>query len=227
MKEQRHESQYHYPDMKDIKNIIILEDDKLFRELIISEFDRGGGGLNCIASYSKIRDLMFELERLEPDFFWLDISLPDGKSTNFIAQIKTMHPNALVMLCTMHDDDENIFEALREGADGYILKNASLDKMMKAVTDLFNGGSAMSPFIARKVLHSFRPSPVDRISDVKALSIREKDILSHLAQGYLYKEVADQCEISIETVKKHVQNIYKKLHVQNRTEAIIKFLKEK
>ena len=213
--------------MKDIKNIIILEDDKSFRELIISEFERGGGPLNCIASFSKINDLMRELEQLEPDFFWLDISLPDGKSTNFIAQIKAMHPNALVMLCTMHDDDENIFEALREGADGYILKNASLDKMMKAVTDLFNGGSAMSPFIARKVLHSFRPSPTNSISDIKTLSLREKDILSHLAQGYLYKEIADQCEISIETVKKHVQNIYKKLHVQNRTEAIIKFLKDK
>jgi DNA-binding NarL/FixJ family response regulator len=138
-----------------------------------------------------------------------------------------MHPNALVLLCTMHDDDDNIFEALKKGADGYILKNATLEQMMNSIYDLLQGGSAMSPFIARKVLHSFRPSPVNTIDDIKTLTSREKDILSHLAQGYLYKEVADQCTISLETVKKHVQNIYKKLHVQNRTEAIIKFLKDK
>jgi NarL family two-component system response regulator LiaR len=186
-----------------MKNIVILEDDHSFRELIISEFDKAKD-LNCIASFSKINDLMLELDNLEPDFFWLDISLPDGKSTNYIAQIKEMHPNALVLLCTMHDDDDNIFEALKKGADGYILKNATLEQMMNSIYDLLQGGSAMSPFIAR-----------------------EKDILSHLAQGYLYKEVADQCTISLETVKKHVQNIYKKLHVQNRTEAIIKFLKDK
>lgn len=208
-----------------MKNIVILEDDKSFRELIMSEFDKCKD-MHCVASYDKIKDLINDLGNLEPDFFWLDISLPDGKSTDFIAEIKQMHPNALVMLCTMHDDDENIFEALKEGADGYILKNTALEKMTDSVRDLFKGGSPMSPFIARKVLHSFRPAE-NNTSDLKSLTAREKEILSLLAQGYLYKEVADNCTISLETVKKHVQNIYKKLHVQNRTEAIIKFLKEK
>ena len=209
-----------------MKNIVVLEDDQSFRELVISEFEKTAG-MQCVASFSKIKELIAMLLDLEPDLFWLDISLPDGKSTNYIAQIKQMHPNALCMLCTMHDDDENIFEALKEGADGYILKDTSLDKMMKSVVELFNGGSPMSPFIARKVLNSFRPSQTSETSDLKELTVREKDILSYLAQGYLYKEVAEQCNISLETVKKHVQNLYKKLHVQNRTEAIIKYLKEK
>jgi NarL family two-component system response regulator LiaR len=208
-----------------MKNIVILEDDASFRELIISEFKKADG-IQCVASYNRIKDLINDLNDLDPDFFWLDISLPDGKSTDFIAQIKEMHPNALVMLCTMHDDDENIFEALKQGADGYILKNATLELMTDSVRELFKGGSVMSPFIARKVLHSFRPSE-KTVSDLKNLTAREKEILSFLAQGYLYKEVADNCNISLQTVKKHVQNIYKKLHVQNRTEAIIKFLKEK
>lgn len=209
-----------------MKKIVVLEDDKTFRELIGSEINNNPE-ISCIASYAKIKELLKDLLDLEPDLFWLDISLPDGSSIDYIAVIKEAHPNALCLICSMHDDDEKVFTALKAGADGYLLKNSSLQKMMDGIYELFEGGSPMSPFIARKVLKSFKVEKEDEAEPLlQKLTKQEVRILSDLAQGYLYKEVADNFNISLETVKRHVQNIYKKLHVQNRTEAILKFLKK-
>ena len=124
----------------------------------------------------------------------------------------------------MHDDDEKVFAAIKSGADGYILKNSSLETMMTALDELFAGGSPMSPFIARKVINYMQDDVTEKAMLLN-LTKREQEILSNLALGFQYKEVAEQLSVSLETIKKHVQNIYKKLHVQNRTEAINKFNK--
>lgn len=209
-----------------MKNIIVLEDDKAFRELIVSELNKANG-LQCVASFSRIKDLMRALPDLYPDLFWLDISLPDGNSIDYIDQIKRIYPNTLCLVCSMHDDDEKVFSAVKSGADGYLLKNSNIDKMVDGVYELFAGGSPMSPFIARKVLNALKEEKDNSINALKDLTTREIEILSGLAQGFLYKEVGDNYNISLETVKKHVQNIYKKLHVQNRSEAILKYLNSK
>lgn len=206
------------------KKIIVLEDDTAFRNLIVSEIN-SSDELQCIGSFSRINQLMEAVPELYPDLFWLDISLPDGLSIDYITQIKNIHPNTLCLICSMHDDDEKIFAALKSGADGYILKNSSIEVMMASIKELFEGGSPMSPFIARKVISYMR---IENSNDqlVNSLTKREYEILSLLAQGFQYKEVANQLSVSLETIKKHVQNIYKKLHVQNRTEAILKFKKK-
>lgn len=209
-----------------MKKIVVLEDDKFFRELIVSELNKSVD-MECSASYAEIKLLLKDLPNLNPDLFWLDISLSDGNSTDYISQIKTIHPGALCLICSMHDDDEHIFAALKAGAEGYLLKNGGIELMLAGIDELFEGGSPMSPFIARKVLNSFKEKKEDNKTELSVLTKREIEILSGLAQGYLYKEVADEFYISLETVKKHVQNIYKKLHVQNRTEAILKFLNQK
>jgi len=206
------------------KTIVILEDDPVFRESVLNTL-KTTDDLECIGAFSKIKDLMAKLPDLYPDLFWLDISLPDGNSVDYIHKIKQMYPHTLCLICSMHDDDDKIFSALKAGADGYLLKSSSMAKMIEGIYELFDGGSPMSPFIARKVLQSMRPD-ITTENSLKDLTHREVEILSGLAQGYLYKEVADKHNISLETVKKHTQNIYRKLHVQTRSEAIIKYLKE-
>ncbi len=212
-----------------MKSIVILEDNKDFKEALILGFETTPD-LKCIASFSKIKDLMQQLPDIYPDLFWLDISLPDGTSIDVISQIKEIYPNSLCMICSIHDDDEKIFNALKAGADGYLLKGTNISKILEGIYDLFNGGSPMSPFIARRVLNSFVSAQNDNPKEtdaLKELTKREVDILSGLAQGFLYKEVANNYNIGLETVKKHVQNIYRKLHVQNRSEAIVKYLNAK
>lgn len=206
-----------------MKKIVILEDDTSFREVILSEIDKNPE-MECIGSFSKIKDLTKNLPELFPDLFWLDISLPDGLITNHIVKIKQLYPNSLCLICSMHDDDEKVFAAIKSGADGYILKNSSLETMMTALDELFAGGSPMSPFIARKVINYMQDDVTEKAMLLN-LTKREQEILSNLALGFQYKEVAEQLSVSLETIKKHVQNIYKKLHVQNRTEAINKFNK--
>lgn len=206
------------------KTIVLLEDDKVFRETIIETLNTQPD-LECIGIFSKIKDLMNQLPELYPDLFWLDISLPDGNSIDYIQKIKQTYPNTLCLICSMHDDDDKIFSALKAGADGYLLKDTKTNKIIEGIFEIFDGGSPMSPFIARKVLQSMRVPDISN-STLNDLTAREIEILSGLAQGFLYKEVADLNNISNETVKKHVQNIYRKLHVQTRSEAIIKYLKE-
>jgi DNA-binding NarL/FixJ family response regulator len=200
------------------KKIIVLEDDAAFRKLIVSEIN-SMDELECIGSFSRINEFMDAVPDLYPDLFWLDISLPDGLSINYIAKLKQLFPSSLCLICSMHDDDEKIFSALKSGADGYILKNSSFEIMFSSINELFQGGSPMSPFIARKVISYMRTdNSSNHLKD--SLTKREYEILSNLAQGFQYKEVANQLSVSLETIKKHVQNIYKKLHVQNRTEAV-------
>jgi DNA-binding NarL/FixJ family response regulator len=204
-----------------MKQIVVLEDDKSFKETIVSELDKNQD-FKCIASFDRIKKLMNALPDLYPDLFWIDISLPDGLSIDYITQIKQVYPNSLCLICSLHDDDDKVFSALKAGADGYLLKNLSMDRMIESLYEIFDGGSPMSPFIARKVINAMKVDSKSHL--LETLTSRENEILAGLAQGYQYKEVADQLNISLETVKKHVQNIYKKLHVQNRSEAIIKYM---
>jgi NarL family two-component system response regulator LiaR len=201
--------------------ISVIEDNDQFRhalEAIIANQDE----FALVGSYASAEKAMNEIIEKPADIVITDITLPGMRGTELIVRVKEKMPKTQFMVCSIHDDDDTIFEALKSGASGYILKDpVTADDIIKAIRELFNGGSPMSPFIARKVIHSFQ-KPV--INDTNSLlSQREKEVLEWLAKGLLYKEIAEKLGVGTETVKKHLKNIYQKLHVQNKIEAINKF----
>lgn len=201
--------------------ISIIEDNEQFRNgleaIIKNEPD-----LFLAGSYASAEKALLELPLAAPDIAIVDISLPGMRGTEMIVKLKEQLPQTQFMVCSIHDDNDTIFEALQSGASGYILKEpVTSEEISRAVHDLFNGGSPMSPFIARKVISSFQKIPPS--AGTSPLSQREKEVLNLLARGLIYKEIADQLGVSKETVKKHLKNIYQKLHVQNKIEAVNKF----
>ena len=200
-------------------SVIVIEDDSVFRNSVIEMLQQRDETI-VLNSFQSINDFTRNAATAIADLYWIDINLPDGTGIDLIQKIRQYQPNALCLICSFHADDEYIFEALKMGANGYILKNASVKKMLESIDEIIDGGSPMSPYIASRVIASFRN---ENANDLQDLSIREKEILEALSKGLLYKEIADKYGISKETVKKHISNIYKKLHVQNRTEAVLKY----
>ena len=200
--------------------ISIIEDNDQFRnglEAIIQSQKE----MLLAGSYESAEKALLVLPDNPTDIVISDINLPGMRGTNLILQLKIKMPKTQFMVCSIHDDDDTVFEAMKYGASGYILKNpVTADDIIRAIHDLYNGGSPMSPFIARKVISSFQKPSVS--SESSMLSVREKEVLELLAEGLLYKEIADKLGVSHETVKKHLKNIYQKLHVQNKIEALKK-----
>jgi DNA-binding NarL/FixJ family response regulator len=174
-------------------------------------------GFSCLAVYANMADACQGLLADPPQLAIMDISLPDGTGLDCIRKLKAAGSTIQFMVFTIYEDSDLVFEALAAGASGYLLKNASPEKIAEALRDLHEGGSPMSASIARKVVNSFRASDAQN-----KLSAREMEVLGKLAKGFLYKEIADQLFISTGTVRQHIHRIYEKLHVQNRTEAINK-----
>jgi two-component system, NarL family, response regulator LiaR len=201
--------------------VSVVEDNEHFRsalETIIA----GQKELALIGSFASAEKAMNELMSNPPDIVISDISLPGMRGTELIVRLKDKMSRTQFMVCSIHDDNDTIFEALKCGASGYILKDpVTADEIIKAIHDLYNGGSPMSPYIARQVISSFQKPVVTDESSV--LSIREKEVLELLSKGLLYKEIAERLGVTHETVKKHLKNIYQKLHVQNKIEALNKF----
>jgi len=201
--------------------ISIVEDNDQFRnglEAIV----KSDNDLVLVASYDSAEKAIIDLPLNSPDILISDISLPGMRGTELIVRLKDQMPGTQFMVCSIHDDNDTIFEALECGASGYILKDpVTAAEIIKAIHDLYMGGSPMSPYIARKVINSFqKPAIKDEHS---LLSSREKEVLELLAKGLLYKEIAGKLSVSHETVKKHLKNIYQKLHVQNKIEALNKY----
>lgn len=211
----------------DVISIVIVEDDPVFRSSIVSLLNQNPTTI-CIGVYEGKESFLKAFDQVHPDIFWIDINLKDGNGIELIEFIKTQRRDSLCLICTLHEDNDTVYEAISKGSDGYILKNAGTDQMLDALKELMAGGAPMSPFIARKVLTSFHREyeKTEANSLIKSLSGRELDVLEKLAKGMRYKEVAALLFISPETVKKHVRNIYAKLQVQNKTEAVLSYLRE-
>ena len=201
--------------------VSVVEDNEQFRnalETIIHAQD----DFALAGSYESAEKALTGLMKTPPDIVIADISLPGMRGTELIMNLKEKMQQTQFMVCSIHDDNDTIFEALKSGASGYILKDpVTAAEIVKAIRDLYNGGSPMSPYIARKVISSFQISTTH--NEQALLSIREKEVLELLAKGLLYKEIADKLGVTHETVKKHLKNIYQKLHVQNKIEALNKF----
>ncbi|MDP4264178.1 MAG: response regulator transcription factor [Bacteroidota bacterium] len=172
-------------------------------------------------TYKTAEEALHEIPRQKPDIVIMDISLPGMSGIECIRQIKNKVPQTQFMMFTVYENDEKVFEALKAGASGYLLKNTGLVQMIEALKELHTGGSPMSSNIARKLVTVFRGQDTNA-PPVEALSNRENEILQLLSKGLLYKEIAEQLSISTGTVRQHIHKIYEKLHVQNRTEAINK-----
>ena len=198
---------------------------------IVEDLEEVRDGLNNFISLSKdfkilklfrtAEEALKDLPQLKPDVVIMDINLPGMNGIDCIRQVKDKSPNTQFMMFTVYENDEKVFEALKAGASGYLLKNTGLVQLIEALKELHQGGSPMSANIARKLVTLFR-SDQKQVPNLEALSPRENEILHLLAQGLLYKEIADQLSISVSTVRQHIHHIYEKLHVQNRTEAINK-----
>ena len=201
--------------------IAIIEDNDQFRtglESIINSQHE----FALMGSYTSAEKALIALPDNPTEIVISDISLPGMRGTELIVRLKDKMPGTQFMVCSIHDDNDTIFEALKCGASGYILKDpVTAEEIIKAIRDLYNGGSPMSPYIARKVIGSFQKPVVSNESSV--LSIREREVLELLSKGLLYKEIAERLGVTHETVKKHLKNIYQKLHVQNKIEALNKF----
>ena len=162
-----------------------------------------------------------ELPKITPDIVIMDISLPGMNGIECIRRVKDKSPGTQFMMFTVYENDEKVFEALKAGASGYLLKNTGLLEIVESVKELYDGGSPMSANIARKLVNLVRDTGKET-AFMDVLSNREKEILQLLAKGLLYKEIANQLQITTGTVRVHIHKIYEKLHVQNRTEAINK-----
>jgi two-component system, NarL family, response regulator LiaR len=201
--------------------ICIVEDRKDIREslkILVSE----PADCACIADFSNGEDALKQIPELQPDVVLMDIDLPGMNGIDCIRQLKPLCPGVQFMICTVYDEDEKIFDALAAGANSYILKRSDSDTLINSIRDLHNGGSPMSSDIARKIVRQFQKALPAEKEDYH-LTEREKEILELLAKGLTYQQAADKIFISGKTIKKHVYNIYEKLHVNSRTEAVNKY----
>jgi len=200
--------------------VIIVEDDIEMQEgleLIV----RSNPALECIVTCSTGEEALEIIPANIPDIVLMDIHLPGISGIECIKKLKPLISFTQFMMCTVYEDNENVFDSLCAGATGYLLKNSPPSKITEAIIDLYHGGSPMSSVIARKVIQTFKPT-TGQNKDIEKLTNREREMLDLLAKGYRYKEIADQLSISFETVRTHIHNIYEKLHVQSRTEALNK-----
>ena len=166
-----------------------------------------------------------EAEKFDADLVMMDIDMPGIGGIEGVRKIKNANPAVKVVMHTMFDDDNRIFDSICAGADGYLLKNTSPLQLVTALQEVMNGGAPMSPFVAQKIFQHFRQAKTD--SEQFNLTTREKEILELLVKGNSYKMIADKSFVAIDTVKKHLQNIYHKLHVNCGTEAVAKALQHK
>ncbi len=207
-------------------DVIVIEDNELLRDSLKEAINKSSD-IYCKYTFSSgeaALDLI-EKEELVPDIILLDIGLPGMNGIELIPELRKLSPTSKIIIITVHDDDENVFNAICAGASGYLLKDLSSDKIVASISEVMNGGAPMNSHIAKKVLIMFRDQNVK--SNGYSLSEREKEILSLLVEGLSKKQIADKIFLSHHTVDSHLRNIYAKLEVHSRSSAITKAIKEK
>ena len=201
-------------------SISIVEDLDEVREGL-TQFISLNSDFKVLKTFRTAEEALIEIPKLHPEIVIMDINLPGMNGIECIRQVKEQSPSTQFMMFTVYENDEKVFEALKAGASGYLLKNTGLLQLIEAIKELHEGGSPMSSNIARKLVSVFREKD-GSLPQVNALSARENEVLQLLSKGLLYKEIADKLSISTGTVRQHIHKIYEKLHVQNRTEALNK-----
>jgi DNA-binding NarL/FixJ family response regulator len=202
--------------------VAIIEDARGTRESLKELISRAPG-MSCAGAYASAEDALDQIPNAPTDVVLVDINLPGMSGVECVSHLKQRQPKLQLLILTTYEESDLIFDSLRAGAAGYLLKNMRPAEIIQAVEQVHAGGSPMSMNIARKVVTYFQKGRQPR-SDVEKLTKREQEILSLLAKGYLYKEIADQLSISLSTVRAHLHTVYEKLHVHSRTQAVVKYL---
>ena len=205
--------------------VVIFEDNENLR-MSLFHLINGSAGFQCVGAFEDCTNLVQNIKDTSPDIVLMDIGLPGISGIEALRIIKQHFPDLKVLMQTVYEENEKIFDSILAGASGYILKNTSPSRMLEAIREIYDGGAPMSPSIATKVLKMVvQPSTATK-SDAFNLSDREKEILSCLVEGMSYKLIADQCFISMDTVRTHIRHIYEKLHVHSKGEAVAKAIKK-
>jgi DNA-binding NarL/FixJ family response regulator len=200
--------------------VSIVEDDDRIRNSLKALID-GSEGFCCLSAHPNGEDALREVAACQPDVVLLDINLPEISGIDCIPKLKSRVPTVKILMHTVYEDEDKLFKSLRAGAHGYLLKRIPPAKLLEAISDVHAGNSAMSSQIARLVVKHFHElGPVNSTAN---LTNREVEILQHLSRGYQNKEIADLLGIGFDTVRTHLRNIYEKLHVNSRTEAVMKY----
>jgi DNA-binding NarL/FixJ family response regulator len=203
-------------------SVALVEDNTGVRESL-AVLISGAPGFRCVGAYANAEVALRELPRNWPDIVLMDINLPQMSGIDCVARLKALRPDLHVLMLTVHVDSELIFKSLKAGASGYLIKQSSPAELLEAMSDVLMGGAPMTNTIARKVVMYFQQKA--SADETACLTKREHEILTELAKGYQYKEIADLLSINVLTVRTHIHHIYEKLHVRSRTEAVVKFLK--
>jgi DNA-binding NarL/FixJ family response regulator len=201
-------------------NVAIVEDDHDFRDTLESYLNKAPG-YHCVGTCGSAEEALKMIPQLLPDVVLMDLHLPKMSGVECTRQVKELCPSAQILILTVYTDNDRIFGALKAGASGYLLKRADPTDILLAIQEVKQGGAPMSSQIARRVVRSFRETSRDPLRDEK-LSQGEERILQQLSKGYSNKEIAGHLSISVNTVRAHLRNIYEKLHVRSRTEALLK-----
>ncbi|MEQ2008198.1 MAG: response regulator transcription factor [Limisphaerales bacterium] len=204
-----------------IKVSIVEDDDQVRQSLTV--LLNGSDGFGCVSAHRSAEEATMEIPLHVPDVVLMDINLPRQSGVECVRQLKTRMPQLQFLMLTMYEDADLIFNSLTAGASGYLLKRTSPSKLLEAIEEVHRGGAPMSSKIARIVVQHFQnqkgPAP-----ETLVLSPREREVLDLLAKGHRYKEIAELLSISFDTVRAHLRNIYDKLQVRSRTEAVVKYL---
>lgn len=207
--------------MKETKTVAIVEDDPGLREQLLLVLE-SAPDIACLYAVSSGEEALDKIPQEPPDVVLMDIQLPGISGIDCVAALKKRLPELEFIMLTVYEDAERIFRALKAGASGYLIKSGPPEKLFEAIRDVHSGGAQFSAHIARKVVQYFHVPPAKPARETEKLSPRESEVIELLASGYIYKEIADQLGIGVETVRTYVKNICIKLHVKNRTEAVAK-----
>lgn len=207
--------------MQEIK-IGIVEDNRGLRETL-QQMIEAAPGLRFICAFSNAEDAIRSMPKYAPDVILMDIHLPFRSGIECTRRLKDLCPGLQVLILTVYEDSESIFDALKAGASGYLLKRSSPAEILAAIADVSVGGAPMSSQIARQVVASFQAPTPSLEPEGEPLSERESEVLGYITKGYTGKEIAEKMHVSINTVKTHLRHIYQKLHVRSRTEILLRF----
>jgi DNA-binding NarL/FixJ family response regulator len=204
-------------------SIAIVEDNHVVRAGL-EELTNSLPDCECVGSFDTGEEALRFIPRLKPDLVMMDIHLPNLSGIECTRKLKETMPDLAVLILTVYEDEEKIFQALQAGASGYILKRSRPSEVVRAVREMLDDGAPMTSTIARKVVASFSKTPPGKDAASAGLSRRETEVLQNLSRGASNKVIADELSITVETVRWHLKQIYEKLHVHGRTEAALKFL---
>jgi DNA-binding NarL/FixJ family response regulator len=202
--------------------VSIVEDNPQVRGSLAKLID-GAPGFRCVSRHGSAEDALVKIPKVKPEVVLMDINLPGINGVECVRRLKPLLPGTQIIMLTVYQNTEHIFNALAAGATGYMLKQTPPAELLAAIKEVHAGGSPMSSHIARKIVQSFQHLPAVAAGS-ESLSPREAEVLDLLAKGFLYKEIAEQMKVSYATVHTHIRHIYEKLHVRSRTEAVAKHL---